>query len=188
MDLHLLMKNLKSLINRHQAIGYGVLSVAFLVFAIITSEHTDESVVLPFLLGLLVVASLVCAVSCIFAYYRIQKIPQAIDDDNVLNDLERGESSSINYLSTLQREPIRGMESLRKITQLQIIKAILQEIKYEVSDENMFTFCVICLEDFEEGKLCSLFPTCKHQAFHKDCLIAWFKKGQFNCPICRCKF
>jgi hypothetical protein len=43
--------------------------------------------------------------------------------------------------------------------------------------------CVICLEDFQKGQLCQVFPVCKH-IFHSDCIDHWLQK-KLTCPICR---
>ncbi|KAL5572967.1 hypothetical protein UlMin_022564 [Ulmus minor] len=43
--------------------------------------------------------------------------------------------------------------------------------------------CAICLEDFEEGEWCQVFPVCNH-IFHTNCIDCWLKKKP-NCPVCR---
>ncbi|XP_060964273.1 putative RING-H2 finger protein ATL19 [Cannabis sativa] len=43
--------------------------------------------------------------------------------------------------------------------------------------------CVICLEDFEEGESCQVFPFCNH-IFHTNCIDHWLKNRP-TCPICR---
>ncbi|PON39673.1 43kDa postsynaptic protein [Parasponia andersonii] len=43
--------------------------------------------------------------------------------------------------------------------------------------------CVICLEDFEEGESCQVFPVCNH-IFHTDCIDHWLKNRP-TCPVCR---
>lgn len=43
--------------------------------------------------------------------------------------------------------------------------------------------CVICLEDFQVGEYCQVFPVCKH-IFHSDCIDNWLQKKS-TCPICR---
>ncbi|KAM7268351.1 hypothetical protein ACFE04_010517 [Oxalis oulophora] len=161
---------------RYQTLFSGVLCVASFVSAVVITVRMDlESILLPFLQCLLVVAALFfLALSMYFC---------SLNDP--LNDLERGEMST-SLPTVLEQEHIIIVEIPRKITELEISKANLQEIEYEASEENMFTSCVICLGDFEEGKLCSVFPNCQHKAFHKDCLITWFNKGQLNCPVCRC--
>ncbi|XP_062087002.1 putative RING-H2 finger protein ATL19 [Humulus lupulus] len=43
--------------------------------------------------------------------------------------------------------------------------------------------CVICLEDFEEGESCQVFPVCNH-IFHTNCIDHWLKNRP-TCPVCR---
>ncbi|KAE9585197.1 hypothetical protein Lal_00017989 [Lupinus albus] len=43
--------------------------------------------------------------------------------------------------------------------------------------------CAICLENFEAGQFCQVFPMCKH-IFHSDCIDNWLQK-KLTCPICR---
>lgn len=43
--------------------------------------------------------------------------------------------------------------------------------------------CAICLEDFQVGQFCQVFPMCKH-IFHSDCIDRWLQKKS-TCPICR---
>lgn len=43
--------------------------------------------------------------------------------------------------------------------------------------------CAICLEDFQRGHLCQVFPVCKH-IFHSDCIDHWLQR-KLTCPICR---
>lgn len=43
--------------------------------------------------------------------------------------------------------------------------------------------CVICLEDFEEGESCQVFPICNH-IFHTNCIDHWLKNRP-TCPLCR---
>ncbi|KAJ1401897.1 Zinc finger, RING-type [Sesbania bispinosa] len=43
--------------------------------------------------------------------------------------------------------------------------------------------CAICLEDFEVGQFCQVFPVCNH-IFHSDCIDNWLQKKS-TCPICR---
>jgi hypothetical protein len=43
--------------------------------------------------------------------------------------------------------------------------------------------CVICLEEFEYGQPCQVFPLCNH-IFHSNCIRLWLKK-RMTCPICR---
>ena len=44
--------------------------------------------------------------------------------------------------------------------------------------------CVICLEDFEDGEWCRVFPRCNHE-FHVQCIDAWLERRNLNCPVCR---
>ncbi|KAJ1273799.1 hypothetical protein BS78_05G012200 [Paspalum vaginatum] len=44
--------------------------------------------------------------------------------------------------------------------------------------------CAICLGAFEDGDLCSVMPTCRHE-FHKACIAGWLKAGNNTCPLCR---
>ncbi|KAL1299512.1 hypothetical protein HN51_044056 [Arachis hypogaea] len=43
--------------------------------------------------------------------------------------------------------------------------------------------CAICLEDFEDGQCCQVFPVCKHM-YHSNCIDNWLQKN-VTCPICR---
>ncbi|KAK7244306.1 hypothetical protein RIF29_39126 [Crotalaria pallida] len=43
--------------------------------------------------------------------------------------------------------------------------------------------CAICLENFEVGQFCQVFPVCNH-IFHSDCIDHWLQK-KLTCPICR---
>ncbi|KAL1346203.1 hypothetical protein HN51_019918 [Arachis hypogaea] len=43
--------------------------------------------------------------------------------------------------------------------------------------------CAICMEDFEDGQYCQVFPKCKHM-YHSNCIDTWLQKNP-TCPICR---
>lgn len=43
--------------------------------------------------------------------------------------------------------------------------------------------CAICLEDFQVGQLCQVFPLCRH-IFHSECIDHWLQRKS-TCPICR---
>ncbi|KAK7401831.1 hypothetical protein VNO78_13627 [Psophocarpus tetragonolobus] len=43
--------------------------------------------------------------------------------------------------------------------------------------------CAICLEEFQVGQFCQVFPVCNH-IFHSDCIDNWLQK-KLTCPICR---
>ncbi|KAK7324583.1 hypothetical protein VNO77_28257 [Canavalia gladiata] len=43
--------------------------------------------------------------------------------------------------------------------------------------------CAICLEDFELGQFCQVFPVCSH-IFHSNCIDNWLQK-KLTCPVCR---
>jgi len=42
--------------------------------------------------------------------------------------------------------------------------------------------CVICLEQLDSKPTYSL-PECSH-AFHQNCIMHWFRQGNFKCPLC----
>lgn len=52
------------------------------------------------------------------------------------------------------------------------------DLKRSCSDE-----CAICLEDFQDGQFCQVFPICKH-IFHSNCIDKWLMKKS-TCPCCR---
>ncbi|KAM6584573.1 hypothetical protein CsatB_011575 [Cannabis sativa] len=54
---------------------------------------------------------------------------------------------------------------------------------FSCSGENGIDECVICLEDFEKGDSCQVFPVCNH-IFHSICIGNWLKKNP-TCPLCR---
>ncbi|KAK7272529.1 hypothetical protein RJT34_29185 [Clitoria ternatea] len=43
--------------------------------------------------------------------------------------------------------------------------------------------CAICLEEFQVGQFCQVFPMCQH-IFHSHCIDRWLQK-KLTCPICR---
>ncbi|XP_060669037.1 putative RING-H2 finger protein ATL19 [Ziziphus jujuba] len=43
--------------------------------------------------------------------------------------------------------------------------------------------CCICLEEYETGDRCQVFPVCNH-VYHSNCIDNWLKKNS-TCPICR---
>ncbi|PNT76102.1 LOW QUALITY PROTEIN: hypothetical protein BRADI_1g44075v3 [Brachypodium distachyon] len=43
--------------------------------------------------------------------------------------------------------------------------------------------CVICLEVFLDGAICSEVPACRH-LFHRKCIDVWMKR-KTTCPLCR---
>ncbi|KAJ0101094.1 hypothetical protein Patl1_04629 [Pistacia atlantica] len=45
------------------------------------------------------------------------------------------------------------------------------------------SYCVICLESFNDGETCRVFPVCNH-IFHSSCIDAWLK-DHLTCPVCR---
>lgn len=57
---------------------------------------------------------------------------------------------------------------------------------YKQGDESKHynqTNCVICLNNFEVGRLCIRLVNCKHM-FHKDCMDRWILRS-ICCPLCR---
>ncbi|KAM7254394.1 hypothetical protein ACFE04_003774 [Oxalis oulophora] len=142
----------------------GIMSARSIFSVIFTVIFDDPNSLFRLLIIDLFIAAYAFYLLCLHYFPRL-------DDNNILDDIERGET-------------ITDMENPRTFTELEISKMNIQENKFK---ESMFTSCVICLDDFEEGELCSVLPNCKHQAFHKGCLISWFEKGKLNCPICRCK-
>ena len=42
--------------------------------------------------------------------------------------------------------------------------------------------CVICLEQLDSKPMYSL-PECNH-TFHQNCIMHWFRQGNFKCPLC----
>ncbi|XP_062088729.1 putative RING-H2 finger protein ATL19 [Humulus lupulus] len=51
------------------------------------------------------------------------------------------------------------------------------------SGDNDNNECAICLEDFEKGDSCQVFPVCNH-IFHSICIGNWLRKNP-TCPLCR---
>ncbi|QHO00805.1 RING-H2 finger protein [Arachis hypogaea] len=57
-------------------------------------------------------------------------------------------------------------------------------VTYESQDmQKSCSDCAICMESFQDGQSCQVFPECKHM-FHSDCMDRWLQKKS-TCPICR---
>lgn len=54
----------------------------------------------------------------------------------------------------------------------------IHELRTRFSSE-----CCICLEEYETGDRCQVFPVCNH-VYHSNCIDNWLKKNS-TCPICR---
>uniref|UniRef100_A0A2C9W6C2 RING-type domain-containing protein n=1 Tax=Manihot esculenta TaxID=3983 RepID=A0A2C9W6C2_MANES len=73
---------------------------------------------------------------------------------------------------------------INKLARIQLIDWLSPSLKYEnESMKSKYGDCGICLEDYREGDLCRIFPTCKH-IFHSNCIDVWLGKN-LTCPICR---
>ncbi|KAL5802853.1 hypothetical protein ACOSQ3_031298 [Xanthoceras sorbifolium] len=73
----------------------------------------------------------------------------------------------------------------RKALRQQALEKLLPPFVFG-SKKALFTSCEdcsICLEDYNDGDLCRVFPVCNHM-FHLKCIDPWLKK-QLTCPICR---
>ncbi|KAF7822719.1 putative RING-H2 finger protein ATL19 [Senna tora] len=46
-----------------------------------------------------------------------------------------------------------------------------------------YSECSICLEEFQGGENCLVFPVCGH-VFHCKCILRWIEK-KLTCPVCR---
>uniref|UniRef100_A0A0G4GHE7 RING-type domain-containing protein n=1 Tax=Chromera velia CCMP2878 TaxID=1169474 RepID=A0A0G4GHE7_9ALVE len=44
--------------------------------------------------------------------------------------------------------------------------------------------CCICLCDYDYGDACARTASCEH-IWHKECIEAWIRKGNWTCPLCR---
>ncbi|KAI9093327.1 hypothetical protein K1719_027341 [Acacia pycnantha] len=44
--------------------------------------------------------------------------------------------------------------------------------------------CSICMDEFEKGDKCLVFPGCGH-IFHCKCIARWLKMKKLTCPFCR---
>ena len=54
------------------------------------------------------------------------------------------------------------------------------------SNEQEEAMCSICLNDYEEDKMCSTLP-CGH-VFHRECITCWLRSGRMagaECPLCK---
>lgn len=88
-----------------------------------------------------------------------------------------GDVENASWREDLERKGLRG-QALEKAT-------TTVPVSYGSSEGTAkFVDCAICLEDFEKGELCQIFPVCNH-IFHYCCIQRWLKKNM-TCPICRC--
>ena len=56
------------------------------------------------------------------------------------------------------------------------------------SSEQEEAMCSICLNDYEEDKMCSTLP-CGH-VFHRECITCWLRSGRMagaECPLCKAR-
>ncbi|KAG6577373.1 putative RING-H2 finger protein ATL19, partial [Cucurbita argyrosperma subsp. sororia] len=87
-----------------------------------------------------------------------------------------GDVENASWREGLERKGLRE-QALKKTTTVLV--------SYGSSEATAkFVDCAICLEDFEKGELCQIFPVCNH-IFHYCCIQRWLKKNM-TCPICRC--
>ncbi|KAL1346205.1 hypothetical protein HN51_019920 [Arachis hypogaea] len=56
-------------------------------------------------------------------------------------------------------------------------------VRYGMHGTTKNNDCPICLEDFNAGQFCQIFPSCKHM-YHSNCIDSWLKK-KLTCPVCR---
>ncbi|KAH7296551.1 hypothetical protein KP509_26G027500 [Ceratopteris richardii] len=51
------------------------------------------------------------------------------------------------------------------------------------NDTDVFSECIVCLMEFQDGDICRCLPQCRHR-FHADCVDMWFLSHTI-CPTCR---
>ncbi|KAM7250564.1 hypothetical protein ACFE04_022447 [Oxalis oulophora] len=120
-----------------------------------------------------------------------------IQTEEIDHDLENGELEGTSFLVShlnhfvdhpwimeVMEYSIRELMEKRRKERLRIIAELLPLVNYkELEPESNFDECVICLEDFQDGESCRLFPVCNH-IFHSDCICSWLESN-LTCPICR---
>jgi hypothetical protein len=71
------------------------------------------------------------------------------------------------------------------VTESELRKDKIKQIKYRKVKEPLENECPICLECISVGEYQKVL-NCKH-SFHKKCIDRWFKKDNDFCPMCRLK-
>ncbi|KAL6970779.1 RING-type E3 ubiquitin transferase [Sarracenia purpurea var. burkii] len=83
----------------------------------------------------------------------------------------------------------RTVQALEERKNKEVLKNLPPVVKYGGSGcggdgtPSSCAACVICLEDFKDGDLCQILPSC-HHAFHSSCVKRWLINNQ-TCPNCR---
>lgn len=109
-------------------------------------------------------------------------------------DLEAGEEEDNRDEILISRQARHGgdvwrevLERKREVLERKVMAAPVRYGSPEMEMEMAANYCIdcaICLEDFESGELCQIFPVCNH-IFHYSCIHHWLKRNT-TCPICRC--
>ncbi|KAH7544145.1 hypothetical protein ACOSQ2_031104 [Xanthoceras sorbifolium] len=72
-----------------------------------------------------------------------------------------------------------------KALRQQALEKLLPPLVFGSNKETLMSCgdCSICLDDYNDGDLCKLFPVCNHM-FHLKCIDSWLN-NHLTCPVCR---
>lgn len=82
-----------------------------------------------------------------------------------------------------EHDEYRLTTATRKLD-IRVIESFPEIIFPQIDAKFHFIDCHICLEEFRQGEILVVLPTCAH-AYHKDCIGKWMATRNSCCPDCR---
>lgn len=95
----------------------------------------------------------------------------------MLAGIEEEQEQEDNYYDEKRGPKLRASKKLPPLINYEGIGKHDHELRRSCDE------CAICLEDFQVGQLCQVFPVCGH-IFHSECIDHWLER-KLTCPICR---
>ncbi|CAI8593112.1 unnamed protein product [Vicia faba] len=95
----------------------------------------------------------------------------------ILAGIEEEQEQEDNYYDEKRGQKLRACKKLPPLMNYDGVGKHDHELRRSCDE------CAICLEDFQVGQLCQVFPVCRH-IFHVECIDHWLQR-KFTCPICR---
>lgn len=161
---------------------------------------TAFSIIIVVFISIIVFSVVASFAIIIFIYIICQYLIGPTNLDGHSSDLEVGERNenqrmitrsrilvSHHQISTQGRDMERSESNAWReaLERTIMVEKVAEPVSYGSSEAVAKCIdCAICLEDFENGELCQIFPVCNH-IFHYSCIQHWLKKNM-TCPICRC--
>ncbi|XP_028779897.1 E3 ubiquitin-protein ligase At4g11680-like [Neltuma alba] len=106
-----------------------------------------------------------------------------------LEDNEKAVKFLEAFLRALKGKEERGRDGRKKKEGSKNAEGSIKCFGSEEIVELGYRECSICIDDFQKGEKCLVFPRCGH-IFHCRCIARWvkLKMKKLTCPVCRCSF